>query len=249
MVMLKHTRIEQFEHSVPLFSGLKTDDITHIMAAATVQRFAKHQNIAREDHQQTHLGLVKTGSVDVYRVTSGGQKVPITKLLPGEAFGLGTLFSTDETYPARGDAIDAVEIYTWVSAKARQFAKEFPTLIENAILITLDRLLLCSDRYAAMVSAENRLTHELLHVGLRMGRRTTKGLEVQTTDEDLASPARADLDTAHELFDRWKKNGAIEKTRQRIVICNPEIMVRTVADAIHALDQVLPKRATAATFF
>jgi CRP-like cAMP-binding protein len=247
--MHKNTRIEQFEHSVPLFSGLKTEVITQMMAAATVQTFAKHQNIAREDHQQTRLGLIKTGSVDVYRLTSGGQKVPITQLLPGEAFGLGTLFSTDETYPARGDAIDAVEVYTWVSAKARQFAKRFPILVENAILITLERLQLYSDRHTAMVSAENRLTHELLHVGLRMGQRTTKGVEVQTSDEDLASLARTDLNTAHELFDRWQKNGAIKKTRHKLAICNPEIMVRTVANAIHGLDRVLPKRAAAATFF
>jgi signal-transduction protein with cAMP-binding, CBS, and nucleotidyltransferase domain len=152
------------ERGSSLFAGLKEEEVAEILDAATMRRFAKGQTIVRQNDRQTYLGLIKQGSVNVFAKRLHG-KLLITQLLQGDAYGLGTLIPGSYTYSLSGEADEETEIYAWDAVKARRLAKRVPRLVVNAIFITLERVERYSVEHLALISAENRITQELLRAG------------------------------------------------------------------------------------
>jgi hypothetical protein len=72
-----------------------------------------------------------------------------------------------------------------------EFARTHSKLEENALRIALEYIRLDSDRHLALVSdtAEHRLSRMLTLPGSRIGRHGPEGLELQITNEHLASLA------------------------------------------------------------
>jgi len=174
-----------------------------------------------------HLYLVKTGSVNYYRVTSEGQQILITRFLPGENFGLGTLLAKPAAHLGTAEALPETELYVWEHAWIRRFVEKHPLLSENALQIGLEYIRQYSDRHAALISrsAEGRLARMLALVGLRAGQRGVGGVEVQITNEHLASLADIGKFTASRLLKKWIRKGTVEKTRGKLVIRRPEKML------------------------
>ena len=207
-----------------LFGGLSERDIADIMAAAVVRTFAPGQTIVRADDPGTHLFLLKTGSVNYYRVTREGQEILIIRLSPGETFGFGTLLAKPIGYLGTAEALRKTEVYAWGHEWVRHFARKHPILAENALRISLEYIRLYSDRHLALVSdnAEDRLCNMLSLVGRRTGLRHPRGIDVPITNEHLASLADISPYTTSRLLNKWKRKGAVEKSRGKIVILCPE---------------------------
>ena len=210
-----------------LFNGLSNSDIAGIMAAAVVRRFPAGQTIIRADEPGTHLFLLKTGAVDFYRVTPEGQQVLIIRFSLGDAFGYVTLLAKPMNYLGTAEAVRETELYVWDHAWVRHFAGKHPVLTENALRIGLEYIRLYSERHLALVSdsAEDRLRRTLSLFGIRAGQRNARGLELQITNERLASLADIGYYTTSRLLAKWKRRGGIEKTRGKVIILSPERML------------------------
>ena len=213
--------------AVRLFSGLGNDDIASIMALGVVREFATGQTIVRAGEPGTHLFLVKTGSVDYYRVTPEGRQVLIIRLSQGDTIGLGTLLDKPIGYIGTAQTLQETELYAWDQRRVRGFVAKHPMLAENALRISLEYIGLYSDRHLALVSnnAEDRLARTLTQLGERTGRRHPRGLEIQITNELLGALADTGSYTASRTLSKWEREGAIEKSRGKIVIRNPEKMI------------------------
>jgi CRP-like cAMP-binding protein len=109
----------------------------------------------------------------------------------------------------------------------RRLVAKHPVLAENALRISLENIRLYSDRHLALVSnnAQHRLARTLALLGARAGRQHPRGLEIQITNEQLASLADIGYFTASRLLKKWKKKGALEKRRGKLIICCPERML------------------------
>jgi len=212
---------------VPLFAGLTKEDITQIMASGVVRRFGAGRVIVRADEPGMRLYLLKTGSVNYYRVTSEGRQILIIRFSPGETFGLGTLLAKPPAYIGTAETLRETEVYVWEHAWIRRLAEKHPLLVENALQIGLEYIRLYSDRHAALLSksAAGRLARMLVLAGIRVGRRSASGVEVQITNEHLASLADIGKFTASRLLKKWVGRGALEKTRGKVVIRCPEKML------------------------
>jgi len=210
-----------------LFSDLNNDDIAQIMAAAIVRKFAAGETIIRAEDPGTHLFLLKTGSVDFYRVTPEGQQVLIIRFSPGDTFGLATLLGKPLSYIGTAEALGETELYVWEHTWVRHFARKHPLLTENALRIGLEYIRLYSDRHLALVSdnAESRLARTLSLLEIRTGQRHPRGLEIQITNEHLASLADIGYYTASRLLNKWERKGAVEKSRGKVVVVSPERML------------------------
>jgi CRP-like cAMP-binding protein len=197
------------------------------MAAGVVRRFAAGQTIVRADDPGTQLFLIKTGSVDFYRLTPEGQKVLIIRFSPGDTFGFVSLLAKPMGYIGTAEAVRDTELYVWEHAWVRHFAGKHPVLTENALRIGLEYIRLYSDRHLALVSdnAEDRLRRMLSLVGSRTGQRNARGLEIQITNERLASLADIGYYTTSRLLNKWKRKGAVEKSRGKIFVLCPERML------------------------
>lgn len=212
---------------VRLFSGLSDHDITKIMASGLVRRFPAGQTIVRANDAGAHLFLLKTGSVNYCRVTPGGQEILIIRLSPGDTFGLGTLLPKPIGYIGTAEAFQETELLVWEHRTIYELAMTNSKLAENALRIALEYIRLYSDRHLSLVSdtAEHRLSRMLTLLGNRIGRHGPEGLELQVTNEHLASLADISSYTASRLLNKWERNGAVEKSRGKVVIRCPEGML------------------------
>jgi len=212
---------------VSLFSGLSDHDITKIMASGLVRRFPAGQTIVRANDAGAHLFLLKTGSVNYCRVTPGGQEILIIRLSPGDTFGLGTLLPKPIGYIGTAEAFRETELLVWEHRMIYELAMTHSKLAENALRIALEYIRLYSDRHLSLVAdtAEHRLSRMLTLLGNRIGRHGPEGLELQITNEHLASLADISSYTASRLLNKWERNGAVEKSRGKVVIRCPEGML------------------------
>jgi CRP/FNR family transcriptional regulator, nitrogen oxide reductase regulator len=197
-----------------LFDGLSKDDTATLMAAAVVRRFVKGQTIIRADDPGTHLFMLR----------AEGQQVVMIRFFPGDTFGLVSLPAKPMKYIGTAEAVRETELYVWERVSVRDFARKHPTLTENLLRIGLEYITLYSDRHLALVSdnTEDRLRHTISHLELRAGR---KGLEVDITNERLASLADVGYYTVSRILNKWKRKGAIDKHRSKLVIVYPERML------------------------
>jgi CRP-like cAMP-binding protein len=210
-----------------LFRGLSQEHVASILAAATLRRLVKGHIVTRSGEPATHLFQIKTGLVNFYRVTREGREVLLSRLSEGEAFGLGTLLDKPVNYLGNAETITETELYVWEHSWVLRFAKKEPTLALNALRIALEYIRLSSERHLALVSedAEDRLTSTLMQLGIRTGHQHPRGLEVQITNEHLASLADVGYFTASRLLSKWQHKGALEKSRGKIIIHCPEKML------------------------
>jgi CRP-like cAMP-binding protein len=211
--------------SIPsLFDGLSKNDSAALMAAAVMRRFVRGQTIIRADDLGTHLFLLRTGAIDYYRVSPEGQQLVMIRFFPGDTFGLASLTAGPMRYIGTAEAVRETELYVWERASVRDFAGKHPPLAENLLRIGLEYITLYSDRHLALVSdnTEDRLRHTISQLELRAGHR---GLEIEITNERLASLADVGYYTVSRLLNRWKRKGAIDKRRGKLVIVCPEMML------------------------
>jgi len=219
---------ESNANAVPrLFSGLGHTDIAGIMAAGVIRRFGAGQIVVQADDPGTHLFLIKTGAVDYYKLTSEGQQVLITQLGPGDHFGLVTMLAKPVGYMGTAETTRETVIHVWEHTWIRRFVAKHPTLMENAFRIALEYVRLYSERHLALVSngAEDRLRQALSQLEIRAGHPNARGLEVEITNERLASLADIGYYTTSRLLNKWKRIGAIEKRRGKVVVLSPEKML------------------------
>ena len=71
-------------------------------------------------------------------------------------------------------------------------------------------------------NAEERLSAALTRLGSQVGSPSRLGLEVRVTNEQLASAANISAFTVSRLLNRWKRTGAVRKSRGAVHIISPE---------------------------
>jgi len=215
---------QQLRPTTGLLTDLSKDDIANIFASAVEHHFTKGRTIIRSEDPATHLFLIKVGSVNYYRVTPEGREILLIRLSAGDSFGLGTLLDKPIGYIGTAETLSETELYSWEHPWICRYVKDHPILALNALRIGLEYIRLYSDRHLALVSdsAEHRLTRTLMQVGVRTGQPHPEGLEVNITNEHLASLADIGYFTASRLLNKWRQNGVLEKSRGKVVIRCPE---------------------------
>lgn len=207
-----------------LFRNLSKAEISELLTLGVIRAFTPGRIIGRMNDPITHLFLLKTGLVNYYRVTAEGQEVLITRLYPGDVFGLEALVNESITNIGTAEAVQESELYSWERHLISQYSKSHATLIENALQISLEDNRMYSDRHLALVSdsAERRLSHILTLLGNRSGQPGPNGLEIHITNEHLASLADINLFTASRILSKWVRAGTLKKSRGKVVIHLPQ---------------------------
>jgi CRP/FNR family transcriptional regulator, nitrogen oxide reductase regulator len=207
-----------------LFYNLSKVEINEVLTLGVIRRFTPGRIIVRTNEPITHLFLLKTGSVNYYRLTAEGQEVLITQFYPGDVFGLEALVDEPIDNIGTAETLQESELYGWERRLISQYSKSHPKLVENVLRISLEHNRQYSDRHLALVSdtAEHRLSHILALLANRSGRPSPKGLEIHITNEHLASLADINLFTASRILSKWARAGALKKSRGKVVLHFPQ---------------------------
>jgi CRP-like cAMP-binding protein len=211
--------------NVDLFKDLGRAELGVIWATGIKHRFSASEVIVLGKERASRLFLVGRGCVNYSAVTDDGRKILLGRLGPGDVFGLATFLSKPTCYLGTAKAVVRnTEVYSWDYRMIRQLATTYPRLADNALAIALRALSVHVERHIRLISnsARERVAFVLTRLAVRAGRIDASGVEVDITNEDLASLADVTMFTATRLLSLWERKGILEKSRGRILILSPE---------------------------
>jgi CRP-like cAMP-binding protein len=210
--------------NVGLFTGLKRNEISAILVAATRRQCNESETIVNANDRATHLFIVRTGNVDYEVLTSSGKEILLWRLVPGDVFGVAAFLSEPIGYLGTAKSVCQSEVLVWKHKVVQVLSKTYPRLPENALRTALRYIALHAERHMRLVTdtAQERLAIALTSLGSRAGRVLPTGLEIDIKNEDLASLADLSFFTATRLLKAWERKGAVKKSRGKILVRCPE---------------------------
>jgi CRP/FNR family transcriptional regulator, nitrogen oxide reductase regulator len=169
------------------------------------------------------LFLLIKGSARYFFIAPGGQKLYLLWLTAGEIFGGAALLAEPSLFLVSTEIVKDSCALVWERNTIRNLAEQYPRLVENGLAIATDYLTWYMASHASLVchSARQRLAHVLVSLARGIGRTHPDGVHLEITNEQLANTANITLFTASRLLSEWQRNGALAKSRGRILLRDP----------------------------
>jgi len=211
--------------------GLTPPALKSVLAAAKYVRSLPDSVITTQDHPGDHLFLVLSGRARYFFVTEKGQKVILLWIPPGEIFGLMALLATPSEYLVSTEAVRNSSMLVWDRATIRSLAAQYPRLFENALSLLGHYLVAYRAAHVSLIcgTARERLAHVLVSLASGIGHKVEGGIELKVRNEELANEANVTLFTASRLLSQWQRGGMLLKSRGKILLRSPELLLRHAA--------------------
>jgi CRP-like cAMP-binding protein len=211
-----------------LFANLPEHVCDLMVSRAKVIDVQKNAQLCTEGRPAGHLFLIKRGQARFCRLNQNGKETILYWLAPGDTFGLGTLLSRPEPYFGSASSVSTCRILSWDHHTIRGLAHDVPQIACNAIGIVMRYLAIASERHARIFgnSARDRIARTLIDLGKRTGDLSAGGVDLQITNEELASLADVSPFTVSRTLSEWNEEGAVTKARKALHINAPEKLVR-----------------------
>ncbi len=204
--------------------GLQPSEVDLILAAARSCRFRAKSVMTFHGDPADHLLLMWEGRARYFFETPSGKKVILMWIRPGDVFGATALVSEPSFYLASTEAVRDSTVLVWDRSKIRVLAHRFPQLLENVLLIATNYFYWYVAAHAALVSqsARERLAHVVFALAESIGEKVSGFVEIDVTNEELASSANITPYTASRMISNWERSGVIRKKRGKILVRSPE---------------------------
>jgi CRP-like cAMP-binding protein len=211
--------------------GMNSAEVKSILATASIRRFNASSVITSEGDSADHLLLIVDGSARAYTVSPQGEKIVLRWIPPGEGIGWAALLSKPMEYIVSTEAVKNSSALIWDRATIRSLAAMYPKLLENALLLAYDYLILYRVLHiaASCQSAPQRLAQVLCQLAKGMGQSVSGGVELHVRNEELANEANVTIFTVSRLMGEWQRKGLLKKSRGKVVLRLPEELIRLEA--------------------
>ena len=221
--------ITQFHRNAEWLRGLKPSEINLILAAADRADFSQvGYDIPRRARRSFATDAPRAELV-IFFETPNGKRVILMWIRPGDVFGATTLVSQPSSYLASTEAVRDSTVLVWDRAKISSLARRFPQLLENVLIIATNYFHWYVTAHAALVSqsARERLAN-VVGLAESIGQKACGFVEIDVTNEELASSANITPYTANRMISNWERDGVIRKKRGKILLQFPEkLFLRT----------------------
>ena len=207
-----------------LLEGLRPAEIDNIVAAATRRHVRAQAVITRQGTSADHLYMLVKGRAHYYIDTKKGQKLLMMWVVPGGLIGGAAVTLKIMNYVASTRAVRDSTLLCWDRVVIRELVNRYPRLLDNCLSIAAEYLNWSFETFVGLSSytASERLAHTLLNLARIIGEKAHDGVELDVTNEELASGANITLYTVSRLLSRWQKQGLVRKVRGRIIVRSPE---------------------------
>lgn len=204
--------------------GLAPPEIKAVLAAAKLRRYLENSVVTNQDHPAEHLFLLVSGRARYFYITPDGQKTLLLWLPPGETFGAAAFLSKPFQYLVSTETVKNSCVLVWGRATIREFAARYPRLVENALLIAFDYLVVYRAMHVSLTchTARQRLATVLVNLASGIGHSVPGGIELDVNNEELANEANVTLFTASRLLSEWQRSGMVLKNRGKVLLRSPE---------------------------
>jgi CRP-like cAMP-binding protein len=200
--------------------GLAPHDLKVILAAATERRFPANSVIVKQGEPADHLFLLTKGRARLFYMTEEGDKTLLVWLTPGKIFGGGAFLSRPSLYLVSTEAEKESWALVWDRATLQGLAAQYPRLVQNALLLASEYLAwhLVDHLSLTCHTARQRLARLLISLAGVIGQKVPGGIELDATNEELASASNIGIFTVSRLLSEWQRKHAVEKRRGKILI-------------------------------
>ncbi|MGA8491363.1 MAG: Crp/Fnr family transcriptional regulator [Terriglobales bacterium] len=204
--------------------GLEKTELESILTSASHRRLLANSVIQNQGDPASRLFLLTSGRARYFYITEDGKKVLFLWLRPGDIFGGGALLEQPLPFLVNVETVKDSQMLVWDRATIRSLAVRYPRLRDNALSIAWDYFTYYIATHAALVSnsARERVARILINFAHGIGREVPGGIQLEVTNEDLANEANVTVFTASRLLSEWQRNGAILKSRGKILLRSPE---------------------------
>jgi len=207
--------------------GLAQPEIDVILAAAKQRHFQAKSIVCHEGHPAIHLYLLLSGRARFFTTTSAGQKMALFWVTPGEITGGAAILSRPLDHVLSTEVGRASSMLVWERPMIRALAEKYPKLLDNGLLIAHDYFVLYRAIHLSLAckTARQRLAIVLANLATGIGHRVPAGVELDITNEELANEAHVTHFTASRLLSHWQRTGVLSKTRGKVVLPSPELLL------------------------
>ncbi len=204
--------------------GLSAPDLELVMAASTPRRFMANSIVTHQGDLADHFFLLMKGCARHFSITEEGRKVLLLWLATGDVFGGSALLPEPSFYLFSTEMVKDSYAFVWRRSVIRDLVVRYPSLQENALSIASDYLTWFHASHLALISytARQRLGRVLTSLAQGIGHKVPGGIELDITNEQLANAANVTPFTASRLLSEWQRNGAVTKSRGKIVVRAPQ---------------------------
>jgi CRP-like cAMP-binding protein len=212
-------------------AGIDAPALQTMFAQATPRRFEPHSIVTHQGAPATEFFLITKGRARHFSTTPDGQKILLLWLPPGDIFGGVTLLAEPSTYRVSTETVKDTSVLVWSRSAIRTLARRYPRIMENGLWIASDYFdwYLAAHIALSCHTASQRLAGVLVALAPLLGRAVPEGLELDVTNEELASAAHITPFTTSRLLNEWQRQRAVIKRRGRIVLRAPEQLVTLTA--------------------
>jgi CRP-like cAMP-binding protein len=212
------------------FEGIAQRDLAIILATATERRFLANSIITNQGNPAEHLYLLTSGRARYFFITEEGQKTLLLWLPQGEIIGGAAFLPKASHYGLSSETVKDSSVLVWGRATLRSLISRYPRLLENALLMASDYLAWYLADHIALTcqTARQRLAQVLVRLAGVIGQKVPGGIEIDATNEELASAANITPFTASRLISEWQLNRAVAKRRGKIFLRSPERLFLSV---------------------
>ena len=211
--------------------GLAPSDLAVVLGAATPRRFRARTLMAGEGQPADKLFLMIEGLARTFTTTRKGEKSVVLWIPPPAVSGGRALLSQPMEYLLSTESVTDSFTLVWSRSAILPLTKQYPKLLENALLIASDYLETCRGLHVAATcdSASQRVARVLGNLAKGMGQRGSEGIELTVSNEDLANEANVTIFTVSRLLNEWQRKGLLVKSRGSVMVRSPEDLVRCVS--------------------
>jgi CRP-like cAMP-binding protein len=211
-----------------LLQGLAPADLATVLEGATLRRFPAHSIIASEGDCADELFLILEGRARTFTTTRRGEKVLLLRIPAGDGSGGRALLARPMKYLVSTEAVTDCSALAWSRSTILCFTKQYPILLENALMIASDYLAIYRDLHVAASyhTASQRVAQVLGKLAREVGRRGFEGTIINISNEELANEANVTIFTVSRMLGEWQKKGLVVKRRGKVVVRSLEDLIR-----------------------
>ena len=208
----------------PFLEGLRPSEVEQVVAAARTRTARANTVISRQGAPADHFYMLLKGRARYFIDTSKGQKLLMMWVVPGGLIGGAAVTRRFVNYAASTEAVRDCTLLYWDRAVIRELVSRYPRLLDNSLSIAAEYMMWSINTLVGLTShtAPERLAYVLLGLVRLIGKEVSEGVELDVTNEELASGANITPFTTSRLLSRWQKQGLVRKLRGRVIVQSPE---------------------------
>lgn len=227
----------------PIFESLSEDELRQVADLAVPRRYADGEVIFREGDRSDTCFIVRTGRVRITRTHSGGRRLTLAELSPGEMFGELSMFDGE----GRSATVDAVEDTTTLALLERdvkRVLRAHPEIAVKMLARLASRLRQANEKLARqsfqpvagrvastlLAQVEARRAQAAAAVDTDEGEDGLQPAEIviEATQADIAQLAGSSRESASRFLADLERAGVVTTGRGRVVVHDPVALRRYI---------------------